>query len=79
MGGWHFERLSCEGFGKNILKIFIMWILKKKLESTYVAMMGFDEETISEENRLEKLKLRRELRSLRMERLQIRMRSEKRW
>ena len=24
MGGWHFERFRCEGFGKNILKIFIM-------------------------------------------------------
>ena len=24
MGGWPFKRLRCEGFGKNILKIFIM-------------------------------------------------------
>ena len=40
-----------------------------------MAMMGFDEETVSEENQLEKLKLRRELRSLRMEMLQVRMRS----
>ena len=44
-----------------------------------MAMMGFEEETILEENQLEKLKLRRELRSLRMERLQVRMRSQKRW
>ena len=75
MGGWHFERLSCEGFGKHFLKIFI----RKKLESTCVAMMGFEEETILEENQLEKLKLRRELRSLRMERLHVRMRSQKKW
>ena len=24
MGGWHLERLRCEGLGENILKIFIM-------------------------------------------------------
>ena len=44
------------------------------MESTCVAMIGFEEETIMEENQLEKLKLRRELRGLRMERLQVRMR-----
>ena len=49
------------------------------MESPYVAMMGFKEETVLEENQLEKLKLRRELKSLRMERLQVRMRSWKRW
>ena len=76
MGGWHFERLRCKGFGKNILRIFIMKILWKKLESTCVAMMGFKEETVLEENQLEKFKLRRELRSLRMERVQVRMRSQ---
>ena len=57
------ERLRCEGFGKNILKIFIMKILRKKLESTCVAMMGFEGKTILEESQLEKPKLRRELRS----------------
>ena len=43
-----------------------------------MAMMGFEEKTILDENQLEKLKLRRKLRSLRMERLQVRMRSQKR-
>ena len=42
-------------------------------------MMGFEGETILEERQLEKLKLRRELRSLRMKRLQVRKRSQKRW
>ena len=44
-------------------------------------MMGFEEETVLEENQLEKLKLKRELRSLRMERLEVRMRftDGKRW
>ena len=56
MGNWHFERLRCEEFGKNILKIFVMSILKKKLESTCVAMMRFEDETVLEENQLEKLK-----------------------
>ena len=44
-----------------------------------MAMMEFDEETISEENQLEKLKLRRELGCLRMKMLQVRMRSQERW
>ena len=65
MGGWYFERLRCKGFEKNILKIFVMYILRKKLETTCVAMMGHEEESILEENQLEKLKLGRELRSLR--------------
>ena len=40
--------------------------------------MGFGGETILEENQLEKLRLRRELRSLRMESLQVRMRPQER-
>ena len=46
------------------------------MESTCKAMMGFEEETVLEDNQLEKLKLRKELR---MERLQARMRLQKRW
>ena len=26
MGGWHFERLRWEGFGKNVLKIFSPYV-----------------------------------------------------
>ena len=79
MGGWHSEKLSCKGFAKNILKIFIMQILRKKLESTCMAMMGFEKEIILEENQLEKLRLMRELKSLRMEGYQVRIKSQKIW
>ena len=72
MEGCHFERLKYKGFGKNIFKD-----LYTIQEEVGVHMTGFEEETILEENQLEKLKLRRELRILRTER--IRMRSQKRW
>ena len=41
-------------------------------------MMGFKEETILEENQLEKFEVEERVKELRMERLQVRMRSQKR-
>ena len=58
MGGWHKERMKCEGFGRSILKICIIKILRKRLQFTCVALMGFGEVTSSEESLLEKLRLK---------------------
>ena len=45
MGGWHKESMKCEGLGRSILKK-----LKKKMQSTCVALMGFGEVTTWEES-----------------------------
>ena len=58
MGGWHKERMKGERSGRSIQKICIIEILGKRLQSTRVALMGFEEATISEESQLEELRLR---------------------
>ena len=40
MGGWHRERMKCEGSGKSILKICIIWIDTQ--EQVAIHMCGFD-------------------------------------
>ena len=45
MGGWHRGREKQERSGKSILKICIIQILRKRLQSTCVALMEFREVT----------------------------------
>ena len=47
MGGWNFERLRCEGFEKKYFKDICNVDTQEEVESTCVAMMGFEEETNS--------------------------------
>ena len=58
MGSWHWERLKCEGFGRSILKICLIQILRNRLQFIYVLLKGFGEVTNSEESRLGELRLR---------------------
>ena len=44
--------------GRSILKIRIILILRKRLQSKCVALMGFGDVTNSEESHLEELRLR---------------------
>ena len=57
-GSRHWKRLKCEGFGRNILRICIIYIARNRLQFTCVAMMGFREAATSEESRLGELRLR---------------------
>ena len=41
MGDWHKENLKFEGFGRSISKICIIYILRNRLQSTYVALIRF--------------------------------------
>ena len=50
MGNWHEKGMMYGGFVKNILKICITSILRKMLQSTCEALMGFGEVTITEES-----------------------------
>ena len=50
--GWKFEK----GFGRFILRIYIMYILKIRLQFTCMASMVFRKVTISVEIRLSELK-----------------------
>ena len=54
--GWHSRRMKYEGFGRIILRIFIICILKSMLKSTCVVFMELREVTTSEENRLGEIK-----------------------
>ena len=56
MGGWHRERMKCEGSGRSILKLCINKILRKRLQSTCVALIGVV--TTSEKSKLEELRFR---------------------
>ena len=58
MGGWHRERIKYKGFGRNILKIFIIQILRDRLQSTCVALMGIGEATTLKESQLGEQKLK---------------------
>ena len=40
MGGWFWEKIKCERFGRIILKIFIIFKPKSRLQFTYVAFDG---------------------------------------
>ena len=46
------KRLECKGFGRSIMWIFIIQLLRKKLQSTCVALMGCGEVTTLEESQL---------------------------
>ena len=41
MGVWHWERLKFEGFGRSVMKIFIIYIPENRLQSTFVDLMWF--------------------------------------
>ena len=49
-------RTKRERSGRSILKICIIWILRNRLQSTCVALIGFGEVTTSEESQLEELR-----------------------
>ena len=49
------ERTKCEGSGRSILKISVIKILRKRLQSTCLALMEFREETTLEKSQLEEL------------------------
>ena len=53
--GWHWKRLRCEGFGRSILRIFIIYIPKNRLQSTCVAFMAFEISRTEVEGRVAKL------------------------
>ena len=50
MGGWYWKSLKFEEFRKSIMKIFIIQMLRNRLQSTCVALMEFGEATTSEES-----------------------------
>ena len=52
------KEVEYEGFGRSILRAFIIHIARNRLQSTCVDLMGFGEATTSEGNRLEELRLR---------------------
>ena len=58
MEEWHRGRIKRERSRRSILKICIIQILRKRLQSTCVALMGFGEVTDSEESELEELRMR---------------------
>ena len=61
---------------KNFEDLYNIYILRKILQYTCVASMGFGEVTTLEESQLEELRLRREWLSSRMERPLVWMRSQ---
>ena len=58
MGDWHREGMKCKRSGKSILNFRKIKILKKRLQSTCVTLMGFGGVTNSEGSQLEELRLR---------------------
>ena len=50
MGGCHWEGMEKQGFGRNTLRIYIIQILKRKLQSTFGALMVFRQITTYEES-----------------------------
>ena len=58
MGGWHRGNRKRERSGRSILKIYIIYILRNRLQSTCVDLMGFGEVTTSEKSQLEELRFR---------------------
>ena len=55
LGGWYKERLKYEGFGRDILKICIIQILRNRWQYPYVALMRFGGVTTSEEDKMWKV------------------------
>ena len=56
-GGWRWERMKCQGLGRIILRTRIIWKLKSRLLSTYVALVVFHEAIILKESQLGGLKM----------------------
>ena len=46
------EEAEDKGFGRSIMRICIIWILRNRLHSTCVALMEFGEATTLEESQL---------------------------
>ena len=55
MGGKPKARMKCKGFGRSILKICKISILRNRWQFTCVALMGSRELTTSEESLLEEV------------------------
>ena len=50
MGGWDWEKIKYEGHGRNISKMYIIKMLKCRLQLTRVASMVFREVNTLEES-----------------------------